>query len=174
MINPVPERLTNFRVYVDGINQVGVATVDLPDIEVMTDTVSGAGIAGEIDSPVIGHFGSMSATINWRTITGDAARLNAPRAHHLELRGSQQVYEAATGTYFSVPVRVVLKCVPKNYSLGSLEVGSTTDSSSEFEVMYMKIFINNLPRIEIDKYNFKFEVDGINYLAGVRADLGIF
>ena len=175
MINPVPERLTNFKVYQEGvIDLIGIATVDLPDIEVMTDTVSGAGIAGEIDSPVIGHFGSMSLTINWRTIQGNATALNAPRAHHLEFRGSQQVYESATGTYFSVPVRVVAKCVPKNFSMGSLEVGATTDSSSEFEVMYLKVFIANIPRIEIDKYNFKFEVDGVNYLAGVKADLGMF
>lgn len=56
MSNPVPERLINFRVYVNGNNQAGVATVDLPDLEFMTDTVSGAGIAGEVDSPILAIY----------------------------------------------------------------------------------------------------------------------
>ena len=49
--NKVPERLVNFRVYNEGNDLLGVATVDLPSIEAMSDTVSGAGIAGEVESP---------------------------------------------------------------------------------------------------------------------------
>ena len=56
MSNPVPERLINYRVYLEGNALAGIATADLPDLEAMTDTVSGAGIAGEVDSPIIGHF----------------------------------------------------------------------------------------------------------------------
>ncbi len=41
--NKVPERLINFRVYNDGNDLLGVANVDLPSIEAMSDTVSGAG-----------------------------------------------------------------------------------------------------------------------------------
>ncbi|WJZ69995.1 head closure [Vibrio phage vB_VpaM_XM1] len=173
MSNPVPERLINFRVYVDGDNQAGVATVDLPDIEFMTDTVSGAGIAGEVDSPILGHLSSMAATITWRTITEYAMSLTAPKAHSIDFRGSQQVYDAAGGTLGSKPVRVSIKGTPKRTGLGSLEVGSTTDSESEFEVTFMKIWVDGIERIEIDKYNFKFVVDGVDYLASVRQDLGL-
>ena len=60
--NKVPERLINFRVYNDGNDLLGVANVDLPSIEAMSDTVSGAGIAGEVESPILGHFASMTAT----------------------------------------------------------------------------------------------------------------
>ena len=56
MVNQVPEKLINFRVYLDGNNLIGVADVELPSIEAMTETVKGAGIAGEIDSPTLGHF----------------------------------------------------------------------------------------------------------------------
>lgn len=173
MSNPVPERLINYRVYVSGNNQAGVATVDLPSIEAMTDTVSGAGIAGEVDSPVLGHFASMTTTITWRTITEYAMSLAAQKSHEIEFRGSQQVYDAANGTYSSVPIRVAIRAIPKSTGLGSLEVGSTTDSESEFEVTYMKIYVNNVERIEIDKYNFKYVVDGVDYLASVRSDLGL-
>lgn len=173
MINPVPERLINYRVYNDTGSPVGIATVDLPDIEAMSDTVSGAGIAGEVESPTLGHFGSMTLTLNWRTITGDATSLASQRVHTLELRGSQQVHEAATGLIVTQPVRIVTRCTPKNLSLGSFEVGAATDSSSEFEVSFLKIYIDNVPRLEIDKFNFRFIVNGIDHLASVRQDLGL-
>ena len=64
----VPEKLINFRVYENGNDLVGVADVELPSLETMTETVKGAGVAGEVDSPVMGHFGSMELTLNWRTL----------------------------------------------------------------------------------------------------------
>ena len=114
--NKVPERLINFRVYNDGNDLLGVANVDLPSIEAMSDTVSGAGIAGEVESPILGHFGSMTATFTWRTITPELAKLANQKAHALDLRGSQQVYDAALGEYSSVPVRVSLRATPKSIS----------------------------------------------------------
>lgn len=173
MINPIPERTNNYRVYHGPAALIGVATVDLPDLEAMSDTISGAGIAGEVESPTLGHFASMTLTINWRTITGDAAILAAQRAHPLEFRSSQQIHDAGTGAVLTQPVRIVTRCTPKNFSLGSLEAGAGTDSSSEFEVSFMKIYIDNRPTIEVDKYNFRFVVNGEDFLASVRADLGM-
>lgn len=171
--NKVPERLVNFRVYNEGNDLLGVATVDLPSIEAMSDTVSGAGIAGEVESPILGHFGSMTATFTWRTITPELAKLANQQAHSLDLRGSQQIYDAALGEYSTVPVRVSLRATPKSISLGSFEVGSTTDSETEFEVLYMKVLVNNKELIEIDKYNFVAKFDGEDKLASVRKDLGL-
>ena len=104
--NKVPERLINFRVYAEGNDLLGVANVELPSLEAMSDTVSGAGIAGEVESPILGHYGSMTTTFTWRTISADLTRLAEQKAHALDLRGSQQVYDAALGTYSTVPVRV--------------------------------------------------------------------
>ena len=87
--NSIPERLVNFRVFNDNKDLLGIATVELPEISAMTDTVSGAGIAGEVDSPVLGHFGSMTCTLTWRTIEGDVLSLAKQQSHTLEVRGSQ-------------------------------------------------------------------------------------
>lgn len=173
MSNPVPERLINFRVYLGGNTLAGEATIDLPALEPMTDTVSGAGIAGEVDSPLLGHFQSMTSSITWRTITRDALKLAAPKAHELEARGSQQVYNAGTGEYSTTPVRVAMRAVPKNVSLGTFEVGSTTDTETEFEINYLKVDVGGVTRVEIDKFNYKCVIDGVDYLASVRRDLGL-
>lgn len=171
--NRVPERLVNFRVYNDNNDLLGIATVDLPEISAMTDTVSGAGIAGEVDSPVLGHFGSMTATFTWRTIESVAMTLAQQKAHAVEVRGSQQSYDAANGVYGSSPVRASMRIVPKTVTLGTFEPGATTDTEQEFEVLYLKLFVDGKEVVEIDKYNFVANFGGHDALESVRADLGL-
>lgn len=171
--NQIPERLINFRVYNNSNDLLGIATVELPEIEAMSDTVSGAGIAGEVESPVLGHFSPMQTSFSWRTIEKAAMTLAQQKAHAVEVRGSQQVYDAANGTYSTVPVRVSMRIVPKNVSLGSFEPGSTTDSEQEFEVLYIKVFLNGKEVLEIDKFNYVAKFGDQDALASVRSDLGL-
>ncbi|ADE57237.1 MULTISPECIES: phage major tail tube protein [Aminobacterium] len=174
MSNPVPEKLINFRVYLEGsIDLLGVADVELPSLEAMTETVKGAGIAGEVDSPVLGHFGSMGVTLNWRTLTEKATTLAKQRAHALDLRGSVQVYNAASGEYKTTPIKLAIRGIPKTIGLGKFDVGTTSDSSVEFEVVYLKLWYDGVPRIEIDKFNYICVIDEEDYLASVREDLGL-
>lgn len=169
----VPEKLINYRVYLDGADMVGVADVQLPDLEPMKETVKGAGIAGEVESPVMGHYGSMTLGVNWRTAEKAAMKLSAPKVHALDIRGSQQVYDSASGTYKTVPVRVVTRAMPKKTGIGKFEPGAATDTANEFEVFYIKVFVGGEMIIEIDKYNYICFIDGVDYLADVRADLGL-
>lgn len=49
--NYIPDRTINFNVTADEGNIfLGVGTVDLPEIQKMTDTLSGSGIAGEVET----------------------------------------------------------------------------------------------------------------------------
>lgn len=171
MSTQIPERLTNFNAYNDGNKLVGTVDVEMPEIAYMTDTISGAGIAGEIETTVIGHLQSMTTTLTWRTVTKAAGVLAAPRVHAIELRGSQEVFDQAAGTKRAQPLRIAMRVQPKNLSLGSLEVGSTTGSESEFEVSYLKVALDGEEFIEIDKYNFICKIDGTDYLADVRDNI---
>lgn len=174
MANTVPEKLINYKVYNEGADVIGLADVELPNFEAMTETIKGAGIAGEIDSPTLGHFGSMSLTLNWRTITSEnAGELLKPKSHQLELRAAQQNYNAGDGEYSVSPAKVVVKATPKNTNLGKLEVGATTETSTEFEISYIKITIDNKEVVELDKYNFVYRVKGIDYMADTRVALGL-
>ncbi|MDD4599621.1 hypothetical protein SDC9_04139 [bioreactor metagenome] len=172
-MNQVPEKLISFRVYEDGTDLLGVADVQLPSIEPMTDTVKGAGIAGEVDSPVLGHFGSMTLTLNWRTVTRPLISLAQQKSHSLDLRGAIQVYNAGTGEYVTQPLKVVVKAIPKKTDLGKLDIGSGGDASSEFEVVYIKITLSGEVMVEIDKYNYICNIQGVDYLSSVRAALGL-
>ena len=173
MANLYPDKLINYRVYKDGATMLGEGTVDLPEIAYMVDTLSGAGIAGEIETPVIGHIQSMSTTINWRTINKDAIDLLKTSGALLTFRASQQQVQADTNALQNEPVKILMRVLPKTTTLGSAEVGATTDSSTELEVTYLKIEIGNENMLEIDKVNFKFIVRGEDRLASVRSDLGM-
>ena len=93
MANQVPEKLINFRVYLDGTGFNRSCRRRLQAWRLWTETVKGAGIAGEVDSPTLGHFGSMTCTLNWRTVEKPHSAL--PHKRHIILtRGANQVYDA--------------------------------------------------------------------------------
>ncbi len=60
----ISEKLVNFKVFENGNDLVGIADVELSTLTAMTESIKGAGIAGEFDAPVTGHFGGMEATFN--------------------------------------------------------------------------------------------------------------
>lgn len=169
----VPEKLINFRVYQDGDDLIGIADVTLPTLESMTETVKGAGIAGEIDSPVLGHYSSMELELNWRTIEDTNVLLASPKGVQLDLRGAQQVYDSSAATYVVVPVKVVVSGVPKSTELGKLDVGTTSDTKNTIEVNYIKITIDGSEVLEVDKFNYICSIGGADYLSEVREALGL-
>lgn len=168
----IPDKLTNFTAFRNGSEYLGVVDVDLPDLESLSETLSGAGIAGEIDSPLIGHFGSMTTTLNWRVLERANFKLARQEVHQIDFRGSIQTVDA-TQNYIHVPVRVTIRGLPKTTPLGSLSVGGTMDNSNELETIYIKIVYNGETVVEIDKLNFICLIDGVDYLAQVRENLGL-
>lgn len=169
----VPEKLINFRVYQDGDDLIGISDVTLPKLEAVTETVKGAGIAGEIDSPTLGHFGSMEVELNWRTLLKSNIVLAKPTGVNLELRGAVQLNDSATGNLKTLPVRVVIRGMPKSTDLGKMEMGSTTDTKNTIEVTYIKITVDGETVLELDKYNYICNIDGTDYLTEVRDALGL-
>ena len=157
--NVVPEKLINFRAYNDGNDLLGVTDVQLPSLDAMTETVKGAGIAGEVDSPVLGHFGSMETVLNWRTISKPGMNLASQNGVSLDLRGAQQFYDPEKSEYVVKAVKCVIRGVPKKTELGKLDVGTTTGSSNTIETNYIKVIIAGETVLEVDKYNYIYLVN---------------
>ena len=80
------DKMTTFSVFDTGEVEVGMADVELPDLEFMQEKISGAGIAGEVELPTLGHLLSMTTKIKWRTVTKESVVLVAPTTHDLEMR----------------------------------------------------------------------------------------
>lgn len=171
--NIVPERLINFRVYLDGKDCIGVADVDLPTIDYLKDTVRGAGVAGEVEDPIPGHFGSLTVGLTWRTVDQMVSKLAACKGHTLDIYGSQQMVDGAAGEMKTQQVHLAVKTMPKSVALGKFDVGTTTGSKSEFEVTYLLLEVGGEELVEIDKFNFIARFGGEDALESVRSDLGL-
>ena len=169
--NVVRDKLTDYAVFKDGKLLLGTADIELPSIEYLTDTIKGPGIAGEVDMPTMGMTSSME--VNWRTVNEDLTELMAPRAHDLECRGAQAHYDSATGRIRQVPVVVKVRVLPKSGELGKFETGATTGSSNTMECVYLKVSVDGKTRVEIDKFARVFRINGTDFMAEIRAALGL-
>lgn len=168
----LPEKLINYAVYHEGTDLLGTADVTLPSLEMMTETVKGAGLAGEVNSPAIGHFGSMTVQLTWRTVTRRAATLLDNNGQSLEFRASQQHRDPQSGALSHKPLKVVIRGNGTKFEMGKLDVAVTTGSTSELEVIYLKVVEAGEEIVEIDKFNHKCKINGKDLLAGIRDDLG--
>ena len=91
------DKLIDFAIFSSGRELYGYADVTLPDIEFISDTIKGAGIAGEVDLGVLGQTKAMNMSIKWNTIDKDVTDLASQKVHDIEIRGAQQLYDSAKG-----------------------------------------------------------------------------
>lgn len=169
MVNPIPEKVINYNVYFDNEKLIGInADATLPKLEPMTETVSGAGLAGEIESPVPGHFGKIEMDLSFNTVSEDSFKLLVPGTKTLVLRASQESYDLAGGQMIYRPLKITVKILTKGIDLGKLSPGKATGTKNTFELTYIKIEENGNTLLELDKLNFIFIVNGVDVLADIR------
>lgn len=170
----VRAQLINYEIFDgDGTRLLGTSTIDLPELKALTAEISGAGISGKIDMPTIGALESLTITLNWRSINADFADFSVQRAVDLFCYGAEQLYDHGEGELNVEQVKISIRGIPKNGTLGKLEPATTTDSKNEIELLYMKIEVGGEEIIEFDKVNFIYRVNGEDYLEDTRDALNI-
>ena len=147
----VDQAVINFACYEDAKDFLGLASVTLPDVDFIVATVSGAGIAGNVEAPIIGHMNAMTAQLKFRTFSAESLKLLEPREHNIDLRAPQQVYDPIAGVY---------------------KTASPTDGSGSYAVRRWVTYIDDAKVMELDPYNYICEVNGVDYLSDTRKALG--
>ena len=91
----IPDKLHDFNVYSNANKLIGISgEVKLPELAAMSETLSGPGIMGEIDSPTPGFFSGMEQEIPFRTLYEDMFSLMSPLdAVDINLRGAIQTID---------------------------------------------------------------------------------
>ncbi len=169
--NILPEVINHYNVYNDADRVIGVSgEVELPELEAITDTIEGAGVLGEIEDPVTGQFSSMKIKIPFSVLYTDLFGLmNTTKAPQLTLRGSMQCMDPTTGDTDYYPIKIVIRGKATTTSLGKLAKGKKGEPEIELEVLYIKVLINNKTKLELDKLNFKYVLNGVDMLAKIRS-----
>lgn len=170
----IPEQLINFKQYIGGSpTPAAVVDVQLPDLEAISETIRGAGIAGELESITPGHYGAMTLTVNYRTMIREGMNASPYKKQELEFYGAIKVTDQTSGEVKIEKLRVAARTQPKKVSPGKLDPGKGTDSNTEYSVTYIKIEIGGKVIREIDQLNFIDIIDGVDMLAEVRSALGM-
>ncbi len=170
----VPEALVNFKLYRDGSPDVlGVVDVDLPKLEKVTETIKGAAILGEYDTSIIGHTKAMDLKIKFRVINKSCTFLASEEVQQIIIRGLVQEKDTSSVKIIETGIKVIAKGVSKSIELGKLEPTKGTDTSVELNLHYLRVEADGRVLFEVDKMNFKYVVDGIDYLERARNILGI-
>ena len=167
----VPEVINNYNVYHNGNVLVGVSgAVSLPSFDAITETVSGAGILGTYDTAVVGMYGSMSQEVPFRVLDSDIFSLmNPSELVDLTFRASAQSTVKSTGAIDYKSMRVVERGRLKSFTPGKLELGKQMDASVTLELLYILVEIDGVTKLEYDKLNSVFVVNGKDLLEKVRA-----
>lgn len=168
----VDELVVAYAIYEDGVEYMGTTEVTLPDLEYLTEEISGAGIAGKVEEVIVGNLSAMTATLNFRSVGKWTAKLLEPKIHNVDLRVAQQVLETKDSTNSVSTVKHVMKIKPKKTALGKVSAVSTSDASGDYSVFYYALYVDGDKVTEIDPMNFICVVNGVDYLQEVRTALG--
>lgn len=173
MANIVPERGYNFKVYLDGTDMLGIAEANFPSLEFGTTEIKGGGIAGSLDVPNVGQLNSMTVSLTWRVVQKQVTKLANPNVLNIEMFEDTENYDAGAGKIKHGSIYAFMKARTKKIDLGKLVVGDVMDTQTEHEVYYLKLEIDGVEVLEIDKYNYIYKVHGVDYMAEVRRNLGM-
>lgn len=168
----VDEFVVSYAMYENGTEYMGTTEVTLPDLEFMTEELSGAGIAGTVEEVITGNMSAMTTTFNFRTVGKWTTKLLEPRVHNIDLRVAQQNMETKDGTTSVSSVKHIMKIKPKKTTLGKVSAASTADASGEYSVLYYALYVDGVKITEVDPLNFVCIINGKDYLQEVRKALG--
>ncbi len=170
-IYELPDKINLFNVYDGKTRLVGVsAEVQLPSFDPLTDTLNVAGLAGEIESEVVGSFGSMKMEIPFENLYEDFFSF-AASTNPIVIRGSMEVFDTQTQAKDSRAIVITVKGRTLNINPGTLKKGGKGNPSVTKEITYIKITIEGATQVELDKLNSIFVLGGVDLLAKVRSQI---
>lgn len=167
----IPTVLNNFNTYGNGRKYVGVAAeVSLPSFENMTETIDGAGIAGEIEEAIEGAFGSLETETTFQNISREYFDF-ITQTGNVTYRGSMQVLNTATQTNDYEGLVITTRGKVKSFELGSLKKGGKGEPKVVRELTYVKISIGGTNVLELDKFNMIWKLNGVDLLQKIRSQI---
>lgn len=167
-----PEAYIDFEVYEGAVNFCGISKATMPDIAFLTQTITGAGIAGNVEAVLTGMVEAMTLGLNFRSVTDAATKLMAPVKHQLELRVAEQYWDTNNVKKEVLADKYVMVVVPKTTKPGTIAPASAADTSGEYSVYYYAAYKDGKTLWEIDPFNYICVIDGVDYMADVRKALG--
>ena len=147
-----------------------VTSISLPEIELKTEEVTGAGVLGSVEMPTPGQFGAMTTTISSRAFGTDKKYVLAQTVN-LEIRIAANM-RASDGSLVVSGTRFYATGHPSKITNGSGEVGKTRDESIDYSTVRYREVADGEETLLIDQVAGVYKVGGVDQLASLKAALG--
>ena len=168
--NLVPEVINNWNAYNKGNKLIGVTgSVTLPNLDAITEQITGAGVLGSYETGIIGHYGPIEQEVPFRMLEEDIFSLMDPtQSVDLTFRASTQYTERETGAIDYKGMRIVETGRFKGFSAGKLEAGKAMEGTLKLEILSFMVELNRKILVQLDKLNDLFIINGKDMLEKVR------
>lgn len=168
-MSTIPTKINKYNVYNEAERLLGMGDeLALPDFESSSETLSGAGILGEIDDPTVGYFANQEMDIPFRILDKEAVNmLDMTKAVKLQIRGAQQTTNTEGDIEFR-SIRVVVRGRCKKFTPGKFKAGSPMDTGVTLSILYILIELEGKTILELDKLNEVFKINGKDVLKKVK------
>lgn len=165
--------IINFRVYEDGTEYLGLANVQLPNISNKSITVNGAGIAGDINFPVLGQTEALETTIAFTDNPRASEILAEQRVHDLTLMAAHQRFDSVDNEIDVDSIKHNLKVLPMSVTGGTVAPASQQGKSNTYACIYYACYRNGEKVLEVDKIHNKYvDAAGVDRNDAVNSALG--
>lgn len=168
----IPEVINNFNVYDEsGGILVGVtAEMSMANLANKVATITGAGIGGSYDVPILGHSDQVDQEIPFRLLYKPVFEFANPmKVVGLNVRGAIQVTDKSTGVSDFAGFRYMVRGRTKSMEPGSLKPGEAMNAKVTLGCLYILYEIDGVKLIEIDKLNNIYCVNGVDLMQKVRS-----
>lgn len=174
-----PEIINNFHLYKGGGDTLGEVLLgignqlEMPDLQEMTETLTGSGVLGEIEANNPGHFSAIEMKIPYVGVCEGMFDTDSTQRTYLTIRSTQQSTVKQDGSKTYSGVKVIVGGDVKGYTLGTIEMGKQTSSSVTLSLTYIKIVLkykdqSEVVALELDKFNEIFIKNGVDQLAKIK------
>lgn len=177
-INSLPVGNLNFEVFDTNNNRIlGLASVSLPNLDLKTVEVAGAGVLGSMDYGLFAQLENLEMTLRFRVLYDDATRFMSNNAQFLTLYAASERYASGEGTRAIEGLKIVCRGLAKSTNLGNIEPGENSDTEVVLHLDYIKISAtrggNRETLLEFDRFNYVYNVDGLDLMTDYKAALGL-
>ena len=167
------EIVTNFMVYRDGRSLLGIASIQLPDLEPLNAEISGAGIMGSLPAVIEGHFGLLTMTYNFYTPFDGHDAFSAGEYTTLDSRIAEQTHDSITMTKPIRADKVLCAGYVTKISPGTVQSGQQSTGSIDIGVTSYGLWLEGREILFFDKTNYVYRVNGVDRMGDVRRAIGM-
>jgi len=164
-------RITNANVYVEGGSILGqVKEIDVPEVKFMMSEHGALGLVGKME--FFSGIDKMEGKVRWASFYADTMVKFADPFKSLQIQVRSSMENYGSSSMSRSPVVCHMTIQPKNFPGANFKQHDNVEIESSYGCTYYKLVVGGKEVVEIDVTANIYKVNGVDILAGYRADIG--